>query len=62
MSDIIVGTSQMSTIESTVHTFFHSVVSSTRVVSYSYDNLLACLPYIGSLFSLHMLSPPCRNI
>jgi len=62
MSDAVVGASQISTIESTVHTIFHSDVSRTRFISYSYDNLLTRVPYIASLFSLDMLSPPCRNI
>jgi hypothetical protein len=43
MSDTVLGASQMSNIESIVHTyFFHSDVSSTRVVSYSCDKLPVC--------------------
>jgi hypothetical protein len=59
MSDTIDGAFQMSTIESAVHTFFHSEVSGTRVDSYIYDNLLTCVLYIASL---DKLSPPLRNI
>ena len=47
----------MSTIERNVHTFFHSHVSSTRVVSYSYENLPVCRTW---LHCFHLVS--CHHL